>query len=236
MLLIICIISLHSFSQTNSSSSNTFDTSGGTTNSSGQLKTPNTFDSQKGVTTSAGQLNANSANKKVASTNLNLNFNKQVNIDAINNEINNSTTKKDPNFLMENQPEDSDIIGVRYWGNKDVTHQKLKSNFSLGTIKSTTKTVRVECRDYSFVDGDIIKIYLNQQPLENNVVLKGGNTYIYLDLKDGYNRIDFQALNQGLSGPNTAELRLYDANGYLISSNEWNLLTGETATLGVIFK
>jgi hypothetical protein len=59
---------------------------------------------------------------------------------------------------------------------------------------------------------------------------------VYLELNEGYNRIDFQALNQGLSGPNTAELRLYDANDNLISSNEWNLLTGQIATLGVIYK
>jgi len=56
----------------------------------------------------------------------------------------------------------------------------------------------------------------------------------YLTLEKGYNRIDFQAINQGLSGPNTAELNLYDANGTLISSKEWNLETGQTATLGVI--
>jgi hypothetical protein len=186
--------------------------------------------------TNTGQFKNNTSNSKVSPQNLDLNFNKEININAINKNLNNYTSVNDPNFLLENLPEDNDIIGRKYWQNQDVTHKKLGSNFSLGTINSITKTVRVECRDYSYVDGDIIKIYINQQPLENNVVLKGGNYVVYLDLNEGYNRIDFQALNQGLSGPNTAELRLYDANDNLISSKEWNLLTGQIATLGVIYK
>ncbi|WP_129367152.1 hypothetical protein [Lutibacter sp. HS1-25] len=235
MILIISLISMYSFSQSTTTNPKGLDANYGVTNNNGQLKSPN-LDNQNGATLKSGQLNSNTSNKKTSSNNLNLNFDKQLNVDAVNNQINNYTSNVNPNFLMENQPEDKDIIGVKYWNNQDITHQKLKSNFSLGTIKSATKTVRVECRDYSFVDGDIIKIYLNQQALENNVVLKAGNYSVYLELEEGYNRVDFQALNQGLSGPNTAELRLYDVNGNLISSNEWNLLTGETATLGVIFK
>lgn len=213
----ICLFSINSFSQSDSTKSKVFD-------------------SENGVTKSSGQLNSNTANTKVAPNNLNLNFNTALNIDAVNTKLKNYTSTNNPNFLMENLPENNDIIGVKYWKGEDITHKKLGSTYSLGTISSTSKTVRVECRDHSYVDGDIIKIYINEQPLENNVVLKGGNYVVYLDLNEGYNRIDFQALNQGLSGPNTAELKLYDANDNLISSKEWNLLTGQTATLGVIRK
>lgn len=217
ILVIICFITINTFAQNDSTKSKAFD-------------------SEISVTKSSGQLKSNTANTKVAPNSLNLNFNKELNIDAINKNLKNYTSTSNPNFLMENLPEDNDIIGKRYWGNEDITHKKLGSNFSLGTISSTSKTVRVECRDYSYVDGDIIKIYINERPLDQNVVLKGGNYVVYLDLNEGYNRIDFQALNQGLSGPNTAELKLYDANDNLISSKEWNLLTGQTATLGVIRK
>ena len=137
---------------------------------------------------------------------------------------------------METLPENRDIIGKRYWNGKDVTHKKLASNMSLGTIYSTTKEVRVECRDHSYVDGDIIKIFINEKPLPHNIVLKGSRFVVYLNLNEGYNRIDFQAMNQGLSGPNTAELLLFDTNNNLISSKEWNLQTGEIATLGIIKK
>jgi len=217
--LIICTISLiavHSFAQT------TF---------------PSTKQLDSDMSTSGNkQFNSNYSNAKVTPNSPLLDFDTELNVDAVNNNLKNYTSTNDPNFLMENLPEDNDIIGKRYWGNEDITHKKLGSNFSLGTINSNTKTVRVVCRDYSYVDGDIIKIYINEQPLKYNVVLKAGYYSVYLDLNEGYNRIDFQALNQGLSGPNTAELLLYDANDNLISSKEWNLLTGQTATLGVIRK
>ena len=66
----------------------------------------------------------------------------------------------------------------RYWQNKDVTHQKLKSSVSLGTLNSKTKTVKVECRDYSYVDGDRIRIYLNEHVVSDNIGLKA-NYYVY---------------------------------------------------------
>lgn len=234
IILITGLITVNVVAQTTKPSA--IDSDKNNTKINGQLsENPlNKFDNSNGFTNSSGVLNSNNA--KVAPNNLNLNFNKELNIDAVNNKLKNYTSTNDPNFLMENLPEDNDIIGKRYWGNQDITHKKLGSTYSLGTVNSASKTVRVVCRDHSYVDGDIIKIYINEQPLENNIVLKAGYYSVYLDLKEGYNRIDFQALNQGLSGPNTAELKLYDANDNLISSKEWGLLTGQTATLGVIYK
>lgn len=183
------------------------------------------------------QLNSNYSNTKVApNANIDLNINKQLNTNAVNNTMNKYATKNDGNFLMETLPEDRDITGKRYLNNQDVTHKRLGTSMDLGTVSTTSKVVRVVCRDHSYVDGDIIKIFINEQSLENNVVLKGSSYIVYLNLNKGYNRIDFQALNQGLSGPNTAELLLFDENDNLISAKEWNLLTGQTATLGVIQK
>lgn len=200
--------------------------------------TPKKIDNEINSSTNTGQFKANTENSKIApNTNIDLSINNNLNTNAVNDNLQKySANTNDGNFLLETLPEDRDIIGKRYLNNEDVTNKKLHSNMSLGTYKTTSKFVRVECRDYSYVDGDIIKIYINEQPLKNNIVLKGGNFVVYLDLNEGYNRIDFQALNQGLSGPNTAELKLYDANDNLISSKEWNLLTGQIATLGVIRK
>jgi hypothetical protein len=200
--------------------------------------TPKKIDNEISPATNTGQFKTNTGTSKVApNSNIDLTINNSLNTNAINNNLQKySANTNNGNFLLETLPEDRDIIGKRYLNNEDVTHKRLHSSMSLGTVNTSSKTVRVECRDYSYVDGDIIKIYINERPLENNIVLKGGNYVVYLDLNEGYNRIDFQALNQGLSGPNTAELRLYDANDNLISAKEWNLLTGQTATLGVIRK
>ncbi|WP_111708096.1 hypothetical protein [Lutibacter citreus] len=184
---------------------------------------------------STNQLQAKKINL-ASSTNLDnsLKIEKKLDIEAINKNINDNKQNTNHNFLMENLPEDRDIIGKKYWKGKDVTHAKLRSDFSLGTVTSSTKSVKIECRDYSAIDGDRIRIYLNEKIVSDNISLKSNYYVYYIDLEKGYNRIDFQALNQGLSGPNTAELSVYDANGNLISSKEWNLTTGQTATFGVI--
>ena len=47
-----------------------------------------------------------------------------------------------------------------------------------------------------------------------------------LDLKTGFNVVDFVALNQGSSGPNTAEIIVYDDQGKFVGTNRWNFATG----------
>ncbi|MFT7066660.1 MAG: hypothetical protein ACJAUO_002247, partial [Sediminicola sp.] len=57
---------------------------------------------------------------------------------------------------------------------------------------------------------------------------------INVDLNEGFNRLDFEALNQGSSGPNTAQVDVYDDKGNLIHSNRWNLSTGSKASLIIV--
>ena len=45
-----------------------------------------------------------------------------------------------------------------------------------------------------------------------------------LDLKTGFNVVDFVAINQGSSGPNTAEIIVHDDQGKLAGTNRWNLI------------
>ncbi|MBI9040686.1 hypothetical protein [Lutibacter sp.] len=194
------------------------------------------IDNEVALPTNSGQLKVDFSKVKVnPNTNLNLKIDEKVNTEAINKNLSKYNTTNNSNFLLETLPEDRDITGKKYWNNKDVTHEKLKTAVSLGTLNSKTKTVKIECRDYSYVDGDRIRIYLNENVVSDNIGLKGNYYVYYLTLEKGYNKIDFQALNQGLSGPNTAELNVYDANGTLISSKEWGLATGEVATLGVLY-
>jgi len=194
-----------------------------------------TISNEVGVTTSTNKLKATSSTTRTnPNANINFNTNKKLNTKAINNNLKKYSNNNTSNMLLENRPEDKDIIGVKYWNNKDVTHKRLASTFGLGTVTTRSKTVKIEARDHSYVDGDRIKVYLNEQVISDNIGLKSNYFVLYVTLKDGYNRIDFQALNQGFSGPNTAEFSVYDANGNLLSDKEWNLTTGQTATLGII--
>ena len=195
------------------------------------------IDNEINTTKSTNQLKAKSQKFKIKpSSNVDFNIENKVNAAIILKNINkNKKTNKNP-FLMETLPENRDIIGKKYWKGKDITHQKLASTMGLGTIYTTSPEVRVECRDHSYVDGDRIEILLNERSISTNIALKGNFYVIYIKLEPGYNRIDFKALNQGFSGPNTAELIVSDDKGNVISAKEWNLSTGQTATLGVIKK
>jgi len=146
----------------------------------------------------------------------------------------NTNQKKAINFMSQANTIDSDILVKKSFNGKDMSNVKLTSDFNLGTLHSTSEAVRIEVRDHSLVDGDRVKVYVNEQLLNSNLMLNGLYTIIYIDLKKGYNRIDIEAINEGYSGPNTAELKVYDEKGYLLSSQEWNILTGQRATLGVV--
>ena len=104
----------------------------------------------------------------------------------------------------------------------------------LGDVKTISETANIVCRDFEYVDGDRVSIMVNDEIVVQNLTLNSSFRGINLKLKKGFNKIDFIALNQGDSGPNTAELRIYDDNDVLISSNQWNLATGAKATLIIV--
>tara|TARA_B100000795_G_scaffold194471_1_gene148712 strand:- start:25624 stop:26235 length:612 start_codon:yes stop_codon:yes gene_type:complete len=103
----------------------------------------------------------------------------------------------------------------------------------LGEIMTKSGFVNVVYRDHQSVDGDRIRVYVNDDIVQSDISLDASFRGFDLTLVPGKNIIEFQALNQGESGPNTAELHVYDQNGTLISKNEWNLLTGRKATIVV---
>ena len=104
----------------------------------------------------------------------------------------------------------------------------------LGDVNTTSNKAIIVCRDFEYEDGDRVQILLNDEMLLQNLFLKNQYFIMQIDLKPGFNKFDFKALNQGSSGPNTAELRVFDENQNLLSSNQWNLSTGATATFIVV--
>ncbi|MDC6388255.1 hypothetical protein PP182_06155 [Maribacter sp. PR1] len=101
----------------------------------------------------------------------------------------------------------------------------------LGDIKSNGKFIGIVCRDHEFVDGDRVKIFVNDMVVEPNLLLTGAFKGINVDLQSGFNKIDFEALNHGSSAPNTAQVDVYDDTGQLLYSNKWLLSSGSKATL-----
>lgn len=101
----------------------------------------------------------------------------------------------------------------------------------LGDIKSNGTFVGIVCRDHEFVDGDRVRIYVNEKLADPNILLTGSFKGVNVDLEKGFNRIEFEALNVGASPPNTAQINVYDDKGELIYANKWLLSTGSKATL-----
>ena len=114
-----------------------------------------------------------------------------------------------------------------------INKQYAKIDQYLGGFSSKSKTIVIVCRDFQYPDGDTVTIYLNDEPLIQNIVLTTAFQQFKLPLMEGLNTISFKALNQGTSGPNTASFMVFDENGKVLTSKEWNLATGAKATLSV---
>jgi hypothetical protein len=133
---------------------------------------------------------------------------------------------KQAGFDMKINPK----VGERENGNSD----KHFGDMYLGDIKTKAKYVGIVCRDHEYVDGDRVKIYANDMVVEPNILLNSSFKGVNVTLDKGFNRLDFEALNQGSSGPNTAQVNVYDEKGQLLYSNKWLLSTGSKASLIVV--
>ena len=104
----------------------------------------------------------------------------------------------------------------------------------LGDVTTSAKFVGIVCRDHEYVDGDRVRIFANGQIVEHNLMLTGAYKGINLELDQGFNRLEFEALNQGSTGPNTAQVDVYDEAGNLLYSNKWLLSTGSKASMIIV--
>lgn len=112
---------------------------------------------------------------------------------------------------------------------------KFKADYYLGDIETKSEYIIIKCRDHEYVDGDRIKLMLNNSIIHPNISLTSTFYVIDIDLDEGYNNIDFIALNEGDSSPNTAQLVVLDENGVQLSNKKWLISTGYKAKL-VVYK
>ena len=115
---------------------------------------------------------------------------------------------------------------------KDVS--KYSKDFYLGDIETKSKYVRIMCRDHEYEDGDRIKLVLNKAIVHPNITLRNAGYAIDVKLSEGLNTLEFYALNEGKSSPNTAELKVLNEEGNIIGSGQWLLTTGYKARLIVL--
>ena len=120
----------------------------------------------------------------------------------------------------------------------DIPHHLVEAFMKSMRMDLTKKvyTSYAEYEEYIYGSADVVGlmclcVFVNGDIVQSQVYLNGSFSGFTLRLEEGINTIEFQALNQGSSGPNTAELHVYDEKGFIISAKEWNLLTGRKATI-----
>jgi len=150
-----------------------------------------------------------------------------------------SRTKAQPEISMRT---DTDLLdpGVQF------TQTKFKKDLGnsigfvsdtfLGEIKTGENVLEMVCRDHQYEDGDLVRVWLDDQILVDKIYLRNIFQGFDINLKPGFNKLEIEALNQGSSGPNTAEFKVMDKKGNVISQNIWNLAAGVKATMIVIKK
>jgi len=132
----------------------------------------------------------------------------------------------DPNGLfndINHYKKDANTKGIYY-----------RQNQYLGSIKTKSLTSKVRYRDAAFLDGDYIRVFLNNKVIVPEVVLEGDYKEFEIKLEKGVNRIDIEALNEGFASPNTAEFEVYDDKGMAVMVDQWNVGKGYKASIIII--
>jgi hypothetical protein len=110
----------------------------------------------------------------------------------------------------------------------------LKEDAFWGDYRTTSDAIKIMFRDYGAIDGDYLNVLVNDDIVQANVLLTGGFKGFNLKLEKGINKIEFLALNEGSSGPNTAEYAIVDEAGKIISSKVWPLSKGVKVKIIII--
>jgi hypothetical protein len=106
----------------------------------------------------------------------------------------------------------------------------------LGNFIVYTQEISVGCRDYSLVDGDLIRIWLNGEIISYQIYLEAKFKTISIHLKKGVNILQIEALNYGESSPNTGQFNFFDGNNELMTEQYWGLGIGYKAGISIEYK
>ncbi|WP_316635521.1 hypothetical protein [uncultured Flavobacterium sp.] len=108
----------------------------------------------------------------------------------------------------------------------------VKHNISLGEFKTKSQYFIVKFRDFGAIDGDLVKVSSNDQVIREQIFLDSNFKDVKIVLVNGFNKLDFEALNIGSLGGNTAEIQVYDDKGQLVTNDYWdNLAAGFKASI-----
>ncbi|MGB5983356.1 MAG: hypothetical protein WBG46_14535 [Nonlabens sp.] len=144
---------------------------------------------------------------------------------------------KKPTFSMRRE---TDLVdpGIQFKNQKFKKDRPMMAGFVsdtfLGELRTGEMILKLVCRDHQYEDGDMVRIWQDDKVLVNEIYLRNAYQGVNIQLKPGFNKLEIEALNQGSSGPNTAEFKVMDTTGKVIQQNVWNLSAGVKALLVVL--
>ncbi len=127
-----------------------------------------------------------------------------------------------PNDRLRDELNKKNLGDLQTASGKDMVFREIRTN---------AQVVRVRYRDHEDPDGDMVRIYCNGVIQKYSAQLQTTFQSVEITLVRGGNELEFEALNQGLAGPNTAEFEVVDEEGTVLGSHQWNLNTGNRAKI-----
>ena len=123
-------------------------------------------------------------------------------------------------FYRDKMDKDLDKTLVKQ-GLKEDSRLLVKIDVNFGELRTKSKYFVIKYRDFGQIDGDLAKASLNDLVVEKRLLMQDNYQEFKIFLKEGLNTFVIEALNKGLLGGNTAEFRIYDAEGKLIKADYW---------------
>lgn len=114
-------------------------------------------------------------------------------------------------------------------------HSKdFRRNQDFGEIRTKGNSIKILLRDYGAIDGDVVKITVNNIVYTQRINLEEYRNSVVIGLVEGFNHFEIEALNEGTSSPNTGEFIYLDDKGEVLKADQWGLSTGFKARLMII--
>lgn len=109
-------------------------------------------------------------------------------------------------------------------------------DIDLGSFQTNSDKAYIRFRDSGrAVDGDAIRIVLNNKIVVNEIVLTRFLEVYEINLVDGFNRIEIETVSEGTLKPNTMHLIIQDGNLVLFRDKDYSLSRGSSSNI-LIFK
>lgn len=118
--------------------------------------------------------------------------------------------------------------------NEDKLLETAEYDQYLGDFKTKSTYLGLQCRDFGRIDGDYVRIIVNDVVVKRSLYLRDGFQGVNIDLESGLNRIDIVAINAGQIAPNTGHFIVYNEENEIITSQMWNLHSGGKATMVIL--